>query len=518
MGGRCSAHQHTQTQSGPGGRHCFSRHLYGNPTNPVLCPILALAIVVFTHAIKHDASQPADSTGPPSFRIFDGGRSETRFSEALGRAIDGLSECDLTRLGGEKKQIGTHSVRKGAASYCAGMVNGPSPVQIYLRAGWTLGGVQNRYLFAGAGGDQLTGRVLSGLPFNDSTFASLPPHFDSNGLALIQWPVVLPLYPRLPETFKRALPYMLASICYHEEWLRATLSPRHPIFASHLFASGSIPALKIHITTGSSRCVLTGMLATGIPPHLVLSNDMTDVAKQTVMLKDEILNKCKELPAELVTVLMSRFSINGALPVTLDDMQRMINTVITQMRAELRDALPTAAAPLLTPPPLPLDGDTDPRFQLWQWKGQLHMVPEGWQFPSTNVKATWHQWHYGHVQDRVRPLRRLRKADLQGNANITLWSKTNGVMTRIAEEMVAMEMANDAAEVTRWTAEESSVAFDGAIVQLMEKLKAGSTTRRGRWMEMSVATMYKHLKGERDDKKRRREEARQPTPPSSSCG
>jgi hypothetical protein len=94
------------------------------------------------------------------------------------------------------------------------MVNGPSPVQIYLRAGWTLGGVQNRYLFAGAGGDQLTGRVLSGLPFNNSTFASLPPHFDAEGLALIQWPVVLPLYLRLPETFKRALPYLLASIAF----------------------------------------------------------------------------------------------------------------------------------------------------------------------------------------------------------------------------------------------------------------------------------------------------------------
>ena len=231
------------------GAHCFSRHLYANPSNPVLCPVLALAIVVFTHAIKHDSSQPADSAAPPSFCIFDGGRSETRFSEALGRAIDGLSESDLTRLGGEKKQIGTHSVRKGAASYCAGMVNGPSPVQIYLRAGWTLGGVQNRYLFAGAGGDQLTGRVLSGLPFNSSTFASLPPHFDAEGLALIQWPVVLPLYLRLPETFKRALPYLLASICFHEEWLRSTLSPHHPLFATHLFASGTVAARKSQVTS-----------------------------------------------------------------------------------------------------------------------------------------------------------------------------------------------------------------------------------------------------------------------------
>lgn len=115
-------------------------------------------------------------------------------------------------------------------------------------------------------------------------------------------------------------------------------------FATHLFVSGTIAALKSHIAAGCSRCPLTGMLATGIPPHLVLSNDMTDVAKQTVMLRNETLNKCKELPAELVTVLMNRFSINGALPVTLDDMHRMLSTVITQMRAELRDALLTAGS------------------------------------------------------------------------------------------------------------------------------------------------------------------------------
>ena len=114
------------------------------------------------------------------------------------------------------------------------MINGPSTVQVFLRAGWSLGNVQDRYLFAGAGGDQLTGRVLSGLPFNDSSFSSLPPHFGKDGLDRIQWALILPLYARLPETFKRALPFLLASICYHEQWLRSTLPTHHPLFATYL--------------------------------------------------------------------------------------------------------------------------------------------------------------------------------------------------------------------------------------------------------------------------------------------
>ena len=180
------------------GAKCFSRHLYANPLHPVICPVLALAVLTFMRVLKHDPQAdrgaPSSSASPPNYRIFDGAHSESRFSEVLGRAIASLSEGDLSRLGGGKKQLGTHSVRKGAASYCAGMINGPSTVQVFLRAGWSLGNVQDRYLFAGAGGDQLTGRVLSGLPFNDSSFSSLPPHFGQDGLDRIQWDSILPLY------------------------------------------------------------------------------------------------------------------------------------------------------------------------------------------------------------------------------------------------------------------------------------------------------------------------------------
>ena len=490
------------------GAKCFSRHVYANPANPTICPVLALAVLVFCRSIKYDSSQAADSTARPSFRIFDGAFSEARFSEVLGRCIASLPESELTRLGGERKQLGTHSVRKGAATFCTGMVNGPSTVQVFMRAGWSLGNVQDRYLFAGAGGDQLTGRVLSGLPFNEPTFASLPPHFSANGLAQVAWTTVLPLYPRLPETFKRAVPYLLASICFHEQWLRSTLPAHHPLFNTHLFASGQVAMLKVHVTAGRSHCPLTGMSATGIPPHLVLSNELVDVAKQTEVLKDALLEKCSQLPAELVTVMLKRFSINGAIPVTLDDIKALLNNAVNQMRAEWRDAIPTAAG--LSCPPDPLADPTgDPRFQLWQWGNALHMVPEGWRLPVVDVKATWHLWQYGHVEARIRPLRHLKKADLQGGGQVSLWSKTNGVMGSVAEMMVEMKLVEAVGDVRKLTAEQSSAAFDTVIVQLMEKVKEGSTRTRRRWMEMSIGTLYNHLQGVRGQRKRRRDRERQ---------
>jgi hypothetical protein len=489
------------------GNNSFPRHLYANPLQPVICPVLALAVIIFTRIVKHDPTRASTSTEPFCYRVFDGAHSESRFSEVMGRIIAAVPDVQLPQLGTDRKQLGTHSLRKGAASYCVGMVNGPSTVQVFLRAGWTLG-LQSRYLFIGAGGDQLTGRVLSGLPFNDTAFATLPPHFDEHGLAQINWPAVMPVYARLPESFKRAVPHLLASICYHEPWLRTALPAHHPLFHTYLFASGEMQTLQSLVITGRSRCPLTGMQATGVPQHLVMSNELVDIAKQTAALKDALLAKCTELPAELASVMLSRFSINGAIPVTIDDIKILLNNAVNKMRTELRDAIPATTTTSPSPKQF-TDADADPRFQLWTWKGRLHMVPEGWQFPSTDVKATWNLWYYGHVHDRIRPLRHLKKADLQGSAQVTLWSKTNGVMGAIAATMVERKVAETAEGVARLSATESAAAFDGAIVQLMEKVKAGSTQGRGRWMEMSIGTLYNKLKDVRLERKRKRDEEQQ---------
>ena len=261
---------------------------------------------------------------------------------------------------------------------------------------------------------------------------------------------------------------------------------------------------------GRNRCPLTGMQATGIPPHLVMSNELTDVARQTEITREALLNKCKELPAELASVMLSRFSINGAIPVTIDDIKVLLNSAVNQMRSEWRDALPTTAAAVSSSSNQLTDVDADPRFQLWLWKGRMHMVPETWKFPKTDVKAVWNLWHYGHIEEKIRPLRHLKKADLQGSAQITLWSKANGVMGVIAATMVEMKAVETVEAVTKLSANESASAYDAAIVQLMEKVKPGVTRGSSRWTEISIGTLYNHLKVMRGQRKRKRDEQHQP--------
>jgi hypothetical protein len=179
----------------------------------------------------------------------------------------------------------------------------------------------------------------------------------------------------------------------------------------------------------------------------------------------------------------------------------MLNSIMTQMRAELRET--RAAQPAAPLSSLPTDPNADPRFKLWSWGGKFHMVPEGWVFPSTNVKDTWQLWYFGHLADQIRPLRYLKKADLSGGGQVALWSKTHGVTTAIVAVMVEMKLVEACEDVVRLSREQSSTLFDQAIVQLMEKVKTGSVRERGRWMEMSVPTLYAHILRAR---KRRREE------------
>ena len=60
----------------------------------------------------------------------------------------------MSEIGLSSKDIGTHSLRKGVATALSNSPAGPQAVSVRLRAGWSLGSVQGRYIFAGAGGDQ----------------------------------------------------------------------------------------------------------------------------------------------------------------------------------------------------------------------------------------------------------------------------------------------------------------------------------------------------------------------------
>ena len=84
--------------------------------------------------------------------------------------------------------------------------------------GQSLGKLKDRYIHFGEGADQLCGRMVCGLPFNDETFACLPPHFSHDLISIMDhqyWFTIAPGFKNYPHGVKTALPFMLASLIRH---------------------------------------------------------------------------------------------------------------------------------------------------------------------------------------------------------------------------------------------------------------------------------------------------------------
>jgi hypothetical protein len=211
------------------GEKMTPKHIFANPFEPAICPILAMALHLFSISFRPNNADKS--------KLFVGAAYDT-FSKWLNEVISAIPNLNY-----DPKSFGTHSFRKGIASYCSGFIGGPPIFAIFLRAGWSISQVMDRYITYTDGGDQLCGRVACGLNFNDgANFAVLPPHFinNSNAVTPDELEQVVPGYADYPENFKACIPYLLASLVYHYEWLTekdsvgnyVNMAPCHPFFTS----------------------------------------------------------------------------------------------------------------------------------------------------------------------------------------------------------------------------------------------------------------------------------------------
>ena len=105
------------------------KHVFANPECPEICPILWLGIYIL--CIGFEPRIPNVSP-----RLFHGenDNTESRFSTWL-RVICNAHVRELYELGVLIVMIGTHSFRKGVATFLSNIPGGPTAVAIFLRAG-----------------------------------------------------------------------------------------------------------------------------------------------------------------------------------------------------------------------------------------------------------------------------------------------------------------------------------------------------------------------------------------------
>ena len=93
---------------------------------------------------------------------------------------------------------------------------------------------------------------------------------------------------------------------------------------------------KEKVLIGQGRCEKTNMVATGIPDHLAIVQEVTDLktqvscltemlSKHTVDICNFVSEKLKQQPAILKQTMMDNFNIEGVAPITFRDIETMLN-------------------------------------------------------------------------------------------------------------------------------------------------------------------------------------------------
>jgi len=272
---------------------------------------------------------------------------------------------------------------------------------------------------------------------------ALPPHLscqDLNTLAEDDWEGIFPGYNTYPECFRSCIPYLFASVVYHEAWLRSTLSSQHPIFNSRIFIRNLSSRFKDSVVCNYGYCNLTGMTASGVPKHITICGQVSMLRQRLdnveVGLKrsaEEVLGKidqnAEELPRKVANTLLENFSINGAIPVTHQSMNDMFDTFAASLRNELkesREARPEECASLLT------NQNVHQIFDRWDWGGRMRRcVPENFTFKRDHTKRMWDLWHFGDRASRIGPYKNIKGRDLKSKSDIVSLSRLSQVISKL---------------------------------------------------------------------------------------
>ena len=204
------------------GKLSYWKRVYANPLKPWMCPVLALAIHVFSIT-------PADSFNN---RVFtgDGNAFTKRFKKFMSWAFP-----EETLEGIPKHRITSHSPKR--SGIC--LVNCNEVVKwdaAELRADHKAGLTSTYQSCAAPQQDGIMGRLLAGLEFATPSFNVAPHHFKKEDADKIQFNHFVAHYDFYCPTFRTVVPFLLASVVahLHSGHLRKMLPKGHPFWSSIL--------------------------------------------------------------------------------------------------------------------------------------------------------------------------------------------------------------------------------------------------------------------------------------------
>jgi hypothetical protein len=417
---------HTKTDQ-QGEEAKYDRHCFANPTKESrhVCPVLALALHLSCNFNK--TSLPMDCL------LFPGTFQKDRFGKTLKRLFEENKEEIKTKFGYDLDDLGTHSIRKGAATYLASIPGGPSAISCCIRGGWTIGNVKERYFKYSEAGDQFVGRCLSLLNILSVEFSVSPPFFecsDENQNGFIN-NLILAQFPALSNSANSAnsakhgklLRMMLASILFHRNWLldsdafghnhvvkKCCYSLRKSDIDLFLVNNPMLLSTKFPYNDNQNKY-------TGIPPHVILLNEMAALKRNQDILLETFVEKVKEalkdygvnedrVTEHRLRVVLDDFKADLSLQLKALELKSQQTTLDGDMQMIQNDIQHDNEDFMQRP-------ETRNTYPPHCFGGSLHRVPKTWRWPRCGCLHLWRQWWLGDDVQNVPPLRFLKIADIR---------------------------------------------------------------------------------------------------------
>ena len=444
------------------------RHVYANPLMPEICPILSLGLYWLTYSFTIGNSS-----------LYPGNNQYDRFRKILQRSsgIASVSE-ELNRRSIDPKDLGTHSMRKGAATYCSsGSTAGPSSSAIHLRAGWALGGVQDTYIRYEAAGDMYVGRVVSGLPIDKPEFDMVCPRFprsDSDDVV----ETVKKIFKNIPANLIAIGEKVLASLVFHSEFLLSTLPRNHPVLQNQLFRDASLlSSLKSRVICddGNTR----DLPSTGIPPHTNILREMKTMISEMKLIRPKIDESVEKTVDGIIGVLEDRAISAGT--VTRDGLQQLLSQELQKFLGSRGNSE--------TEEPAAEDSNRVQENLMFQWGGHLRRLPEDYSLPTGTVDSAFKNWMLPDTINSICALRYCSTSDFSDGNKKRRFGDLCRLMRdieRVAKEMRIFENRPSISQVNEM------IAAWEEDVAIASQTPSGRTRRVGQLKWTSILKILRN--------------------------
>ena len=271
--------------------HVGPWHLFANPTDPYICPVLSLSRYLATNIDVMKGDMP----------LFEGTSQYDRYIGIFEKACVAL-EPELKKLGYQAGDLGTHSNRKGVATLIAsGSTVSPPIAPLCIRAGWVLGGARDKYIFRENAGDMYVGRCASGLDQLSKEFAISPPYFDLSHLKGTEkllttrriWSFLkerIMHYDAMRSETLHLVFMCFATLCFHFSFLKETIHENASLRVSPLFRDIPEDIRTLSVVKHPWNKTEDTPQFSGIPPHVLHLAEMEALRNEIITLRANLKN------------------------------------------------------------------------------------------------------------------------------------------------------------------------------------------------------------------------------------